>query len=51
MAKEQGASGSFGHTSPSGESMDDRIKKCGDWESTIGENIAYGVVSGQDIVL
>ena len=51
MAKEQGAVGSFGHTSPSGESMSDRIEKCGMWESTIGENIAYGTDKGQDIVL
>jgi uncharacterized protein YkwD len=31
--------------------MSNRIDKCGDWERTIGENIAYGGVSGQDIVL
>jgi uncharacterized protein YkwD len=46
----QGASGGFGHTGPDGSSPSDRIERHGQWESVIGENVAYGQRTARDVV-
>lgn len=42
-----GPSGATGHSSPNGDSMSDRISAEGSWQSTIGENLAYGDRDGK----
>jgi uncharacterized protein YkwD len=46
----QGASGGFGHTGPDGSTPSDRIERHGQWESVIGENVAYGQRTARDVV-
>jgi uncharacterized protein YkwD len=46
----QGASGGFGHTGPDGSSPSDRIERHGQWDSVIGENVAYGQRTARDVV-
>jgi uncharacterized protein YkwD len=46
----QGASGGFGHKGPDGTMPSDRIERHGRWESTIGENVAYGQRTARDVV-
>lgn len=46
----QGASGGFGHKGPDGTMPSDRIERHGQWESTIGENVAYGQRTARDVV-
>jgi len=46
----QGASGGFGHRGPDGSMPSDRIERHGNWESVIGENIAYGQSTARDVV-
>jgi len=46
----QGASGGFGHTGPDGSTPSGRIERHGQWESVIGENVAYGQRTARDVV-
>jgi uncharacterized protein YkwD len=46
----QGASGGFGHRGPDGSMPSDRIERHGQWESAIGENVAYGQRTARDVV-
>ena len=46
----QGASGGFGHTGPDGSTPSERIERHGQWESVIGENVAYGQRTARDVV-
>ncbi len=46
----QGASGGFGHTGPDGSTPAGRIERHGQWESVIGENVAYGQRTARDVV-
>ena len=46
----QGASGEFGHKDPDGSTPSDRIERHGQWESVIGENVAYGQRTARDVV-
>ena len=46
----QGASGGFGHSGPDGSTPSDRIERHGQWESVIGENVAYGQRTARDVV-
>ena len=46
----QGASGGFGHTGHDGSTPSDRIERHGQWESVIGENVAYGQRTARDVV-
>ncbi|MGE5856528.1 MAG: CAP domain-containing protein [Syntrophaceae bacterium] len=46
----QGASGGFGHTAPDGSTPSARIERHGQWESVIGENVAYGQRTARDVV-
>ena len=46
----QGASGGFGHTAPDGSTPSGRIERHGQWESVIGENVAYGQRTARDVV-
>jgi uncharacterized protein YkwD len=46
----QGASGGFGHKGADGSTPSDRIGRHGNWESVIGENIAYGQSTARDVV-
>ncbi len=46
----QGAAGGFGHTGPDGSTPSDRIERHGQWESVIGENVAYGQRTARDVV-
>jgi uncharacterized protein YkwD len=46
----QGASGGFGHRGPDGSMPSDRIERHGNWESVIGENVAYGQNTARDVV-
>ncbi len=46
----QGASGGFGHTGPDGSTPSDRIERHGQWESVIGENVAYGQRTAREVV-
>jgi uncharacterized protein YkwD len=46
----QGASGGFGHTGPDGSTPSERIERHGQWESVIGENVAYGQQTARDVV-
>ncbi len=46
----QGASGGFGHTGPDGSTPSERIERHGQWESAIGENVAYGQRTARDVV-
>jgi len=46
----QGASGGFGHRGHDGSMPSDRIERHGQWESAIGENVAYGQRTARDVV-
>jgi uncharacterized protein YkwD len=46
----QGASGGFGHTGPDGSTPSERIERHGQWESVIGENVAYGQRTAREVV-
>jgi len=46
----QGASGGIGHTGPDGSTPSGRIERHGQWESVIGENVAYGQRTARDVV-
>jgi uncharacterized protein YkwD len=46
----QGASGGFGHRGPDGSMPSDRIERHGNWESVIGENVAYGQSTAREVV-
>ena len=46
----QGAAGGFGHTGPDRSTPSDRIERHGQWESVIGENVAYGQRTARDVV-
>ena len=46
----QGASGEFGHKGPDGSTPSDRIGRHGQWESVIGENVAYGQRTAREVV-
>jgi uncharacterized protein YkwD len=46
----QGASGDFGHKGPDGSTPSERIERHGQWESVIGENVAYGQRTARDVV-
>lgn len=46
----QGAAGRFGHTGPDGSTPSDRIERHGQWDSVIGENVAYGQRTARDVV-
>ena len=46
----QGASGGFGHKGPDGSTPSDRIGRHGNWESVIGENIAYGQSTARNVL-
>ncbi len=50
-ARDQGQSGATGHSGRDGSTMSQRIERYGQWQKTIGENIAYGPSTGRDIVL
>lgn len=50
-ARDQGRTGQTGHTGSDRSSMSDRIERHGDWQRTIGENIAYGGETARDIVI
>jgi len=43
-----GPRGTTGHSGPNGKSMGDRISAEGQWQSTIGENLAYGTLNGKE---
>ena len=46
----QGASGGFGHRGPDGSTPAGRIERHGQWDSVIGENVAYGQRTARDVV-
>ena len=46
----QGAAGGFGHTGPDGSTPSDRIERHGQWDSVIGENVAYGQRTAREMV-
>ncbi|MDR2518524.1 MAG: CAP domain-containing protein [Spirochaetaceae bacterium] len=48
---DQGPRGATGHSSSSGASPWDRLNRYGAWGRNVGENISYGSVTGQDIVI
>ena len=48
---DQGPTEATGHTGSSGSTMGQRILKFGTWWETIGENIQYGVKTGDEVVL
>ena len=50
LADEQGPTTQTGHTGPNGSTMQSRIETFGQWQTTIGENIAYGNTNAQEII-
>ncbi len=50
-AKDQGKTGQTGHTGSDKSTMGQRIERYGQWESTAGENIAYGGETARDVVI
>ncbi|MDP6524621.1 MAG: SHD1 domain-containing protein [Kiritimatiellia bacterium] len=46
-----GPAGVLTHTGTDGSTMKARIEKQGSWQNTIGENMAFGLNSGRDIVV
>jgi len=46
----QGASGGLGHRGPDGSTPSGRIERHGQWDSIIGENVAYGQRTARDMV-
>jgi uncharacterized protein YkwD len=46
-----GPAGFLTHTGTDGSTMKARIEKQGSWQNTIGENMAFGLNSGRDIVV
>ncbi len=49
--KDQSRSGKIGHIGRDRSKVKDRIERYGDWQIRIGENIAYGGISAQQIVI
>lgn len=49
--KDQSKSGKIGHTGGDRSSVRSRIERYGEWKIRIGENIAYGGISAQQIVV
>ena len=49
--KDQGSSGSIGHTGRDGSQAWDRVNRYGTWEKSIGENISYGSDKARNIVM
>ena len=49
--KDIGPVGVSSHTGTDGSTMKDRIEKQGSWKNTIGENMAFGLHTGRDIVV
>lgn len=50
-AKDQGKTGQTGHAGSDKSTMGQRIERYGQWETTIGENIAYGGETARDVVI
>jgi len=50
LVASQGASGGFGHTGPDGSTPSERVERHGQWDSVIGENVAYGQRTARDVV-
>ena len=50
-ADDQGETGRTGHRGSDGSTSKDRIERYGEWDITIGENIAYGPDSAREIVV
>lgn len=49
-ALDQGATGAFGHEGRDGSFAGERVNRYGEWQESVGENIAYGHESARDIV-
>jgi uncharacterized protein YkwD len=50
-AIEQSKTGAIGHHSSDGSNLQNRIERYGTWQLVIGENIAYGPLSGREVVV
>lgn len=50
-ARDQGPSGSTGHTGSDGSSMGQRMSRYGQWQSTAAENIDYGSENARDVLV
>jgi len=50
-ARDQGKTGQTGHTGSDKSTMGQRIERYGQWQSTAGENIAYGGETARDMVI
>lgn len=48
--REQGPRGAIGHRSRDGSTISDRLKRYGDWQTGIAENISYGESQARMIV-
>ena len=49
--KDQGPDGKLQHEGSDGSQPWDRVSRYGDWQVTVGENIAYGEKTARDIVI
>jgi uncharacterized protein YkwD len=49
-AMDQGATGAFGHEGRDGSFAGERVNRYGEWQGSVGENIAYGHGSAREIV-
>lgn len=49
-AAAQGREGGFGHVSPDGETLSERLKRQGIWAHLAGEDISYGYRTPRDVV-
>lgn len=50
-ARDQGPSGSTGHTGSDGSSMGQRMSRYGQWQNTAAENIDYGSENARDVLV
>lgn len=50
LVEAQGNAGALGHISPDKSNPGERVNRYGQWEKTVGENIAYGPTGAKDIV-
>lgn len=48
---DQGPNGNLGHTGTDGSQPWDRLNRYGQWQRVVGENIAYGPNTGEDVVM
>ena len=48
---DQSATGAIGHQGSDGSNLQNRIERYGRWQLLIGENIAYGPLSGREVVV